>query len=225
MSNLRVNTPDWTVQPERIRHSRGGTRGATDPQAGFPREFLTIGSEVAEEVTARPQATTRGRGGAPAPLDVSYDLRRGEAAILGVRHPSGALTFHLPVQSTGRSRGGPSGVRFVVQVPAVTRPNGTRGLVSHPVKAFLIKVAPKAGDKLASLLLPKLVAQVEAATWKRKGLREGWLHVTPETLAAGKLAPGRPSSTERSLLFIHGTFSNAASAYHGLADSSFFERV
>ena len=32
-------------------------------------------------------------------------------------------------------------------------------------------------------------------------------------------------SPERSLLFIHGTFSNAASAYRDLADSDFFDRV
>jgi len=137
MPSLRVNTSDWTVQPSRTRVSRGGMRGATDPRAGFPREFLTTDSEVAEEVTARPQPTTRGPGGAPGPLDVSYDVRRGEAAILAVRHPSGALTFHRPVEATGRSRGEPSRVRFVVQVPAVTRPNGTRGLVSHAVKAFV----------------------------------------------------------------------------------------
>src|SRR5262249_33147470 len=178
-----------------------------------------------EEVTATPQATMRGRGGAPRPLDVSYDVRPGEAAILAVRHPSGALTFHRPVQATGGSRGRPSRVRFVVQGRSLTRPSGTRGLVSHATKAFVIKVAEKAGDKLVSLVLPKLVARVEAAAWKRRGLREGWLHVTPETLAAGKLAPGRPSSTERSLLFIHGTFSNAASAYGALANSNFFEGV
>src|SRR4029079_19326902 len=32
-------------------------------------------------------------------------------------------------------------------------------------------------------------------------------------------------SPNRSLLFVHGTFSNAASAYRGLADSNFFDRV
>src|SRR5262249_45859875 len=109
MPSLRVNTSDWTVQPSRTRVSRGATtRGTTDAQAGFPRDFLTTESVVAEEVTATPQATMRGRGGAPRPLDVSYDVRPGEAAILAVRHPSGALTFHRPVQATGGSRGRPS---------------------------------------------------------------------------------------------------------------------
>src|SRR5262249_13048967 len=125
------------------------------------------------------------------------------------------------VQATSRSRRGPSQVRFVVSLPSVNRPAATRGLASRAIKAFLIKV----GDKLTSLVLPKLVAQVEAAAWEHKGLHEGWLEVDRETLRAGKLKTGTPTSTDRSLLFIHGTFSNAASAYARLAGSTFFERV
>ena len=48
-----------------------------------------------------------------------------------IRHPSGALTFHRPVQATSRSRGGPSRVRFVVPLPRSTRPTATRGLATQ----------------------------------------------------------------------------------------------
>ena len=40
------------------------------------------------------------------PLDISCDLAAGEAAVLVLRYPSGALTFHAPQESTRRSRGG-----------------------------------------------------------------------------------------------------------------------
>jgi len=63
------------------------------------------------------------------------------------------------------------------------------------------------------------------ALWKKRKLKEGWLKVTKDTLAAKTLEPGKPVSPERSLLFIHGTFSNTASAYHDLAASTFFDRI
>ena len=113
----------------------------------------------------------------------------------------------------------------MVPVRSARGPAATRGPVAQAIKAFLIKVAEKSVDGIASLVLSKLVAQFEKASWKRRGLREGWLEVTKDTLAARKLEAGRPSSADRSLLLIHGTFSNAASAYRALAESTFFERV
>src|SRR5262249_13794393 len=209
MSDLHVESPDWTVERSPSpRPVRGLPRGRTDARAGFRADFLTTESTVAEELTATPRAATRGRAGAPGPLDVSYDVGAGETAVLAIRHPSGALTFHRSEQPARRSRGGPARVRFVVGVSSVARPSATRGRVDRAIKAFIVKVAKAAGDKLVSLALPKLVAQVEAGTWKLQGLHEGWLSVTRETLAAKKLAPGRPSGAGRCLLFIHGTFSN-----------------
>src|SRR4030095_11551382 len=49
--------------------------------------------------------------------------------------------------------------------------------------------------------------------------------VTKGGLAGGRLDAGKPSSTERSLLLVHGTFSNAAGAFASLAKSNFFEEV
>jgi CHAT domain-containing protein len=161
----------------------------------------------------------------PGPLDFSYNLADGEAAILSIRHPSGALTFHLPVPSASRGIAPPNSVRFVVPVPSSEAATKTRGLVDQAVKAILIKVGKVVGDKATSFLLPKLAAALEENTWRKRGLKEGWLKVTRDTLAKGALAPGKPVSPNRSLLFIHGTFSNAASAYGALAASTFFERV
>src|SRR5262249_9942444 len=101
----------------------------------------------------------------------------------------------------------------------------TRGIVSKAVKAILVKFAGQAVDMAAGFVLSKLAQKFEAAVFERRGLQEGWLKVTKQTLASGKLAAGKPSSTERSLFLIHGTFSNAAAAYASLAKSSFFEDV
>ena len=101
----------------------------------------------------------------------------------------------------------------------------TRGLVAKAVKAIVIKVAKVAADKTVSFVLPKLAELVEREIWKKRGLKEGWLKLSKETLAAGALVPGKPVSPARSLLFIHGTFSNAVSCYRDLAASNFFDRV
>src|SRR4029079_14603498 len=72
---------------------------------------------------------------------------------------------------------------------------------------------------------PRLAEAVEKTVWKKRGLKEGWLKVSKESLAARALQSARPISPNRSLLFLHGTFSDAASAYRALADSDFFDRV
>jgi hypothetical protein len=89
----------------------------------------------------------------------------------------------------------------------------------------VIKVGQVVIDKAVSFVLPKLAEALEKALWKKRKLKEGWLKVTKDTLAAKTLEPGKPVSPNRSLLFIHGTFSNTASAYHDLAASTFFDRI
>ncbi|MBZ5689587.1 MAG: CHAT domain-containing protein [Acidobacteriia bacterium] len=187
--------------------------------------FLSEETGVAAEFTAQPRAATRGQSFTPGALDFSYDLADGEAAILAIRHPSGALTFHLPVESASRGLRQPNQVRFVITVRSTDEATGTRGIVSKAIKATLIKVGRVVADKLVSFALPKLAAAFEKNAWNKARLQEGWHIVTKETLGAKALAPGKPVSTERSLLFLHGTFSNAASAYGALADSNFFDRV
>jgi hypothetical protein len=219
---IQINSPGWKIR--RV----GGTRAAASAAAvdlpGLRPDFLTAESRVAEEVVLEPAPATRGLAPAAAGgLDISYDLGPGETAVLAIRHPSGALTFHLPIQSTSRGMRGPSQVRFQVTV-TVRRP-ATRGLVGTAIKAIIIKVAKVAADHAVSLLLPRLAEAVEKGVWKKHGLKEGWLKLSKDTLAAGSLPSSRPVSPGRSLLFVHGTFSNAASAYKDLAGSNFFDRV
>ena len=218
-----LNSSDWSIRASAASRSSRSAAGITE--TGFPTEFLTEESAVAEEFTAQPRVATRGQAEAPGALDFSYDLVDGEAAILAIRHPSGALTFHTPVQSASRGPSQPNQVRFVITVRSADEATKTRGIASKAIKAIFIKVGKVVADKAVSLALPKLAAAFEKNAWDKAGLQEGWHKVTRETLAAKTLPPGKPVSTDRSLLFLHGTFSNAASAYSALASSSFFDRV
>ena len=223
MSGIQSNSRDWSIQ--KISASAGGGRRSAAPTSSFPPAFLTDESVVAEEFVASPSVTARRGVAAPSALDFNYELAEGEAAVLAIRHPSGALTFHLPVESTRRGAGKPGEVRFSVTVHSVDVETGRRGIVSKAVKAVLVKVAKIPVDKVTSFVLPLLAAAFEKSSWAKHGLQEGWFKVTKDTLASGKLVAGTPSSTDRTLLFIHGTFSNAASAYKDLAQSDFFERA
>lgn len=224
--SVQLNSEDWIIRPAVAM--RGGARRAAEPASFFPREFLTGESQVAEEFEAQPAAAPRrdlGSTPTPGPLDFSYDLGPGETAILAIRHPSGALTFHRPVESTTRGVRKAGSVRFVVTVRSSSAATGTRGIVSQAIKAIVIKVGKVAADKAVSLLLPKLATLFEKTAWSKRRLKEGWVRISKDSLAAGVLDPAAPASPERSLLFLHGTFSHAAAAFAPLATSNFFERV
>ena len=93
------------------------------------------------------------------------------------------------------------------------------------MKVIVVEVVKLSADKAVALALPRLAEAFEKAAWKRRGLKEGWVRVTKETLESGILEPSAPTSTERSLLLLHGTFSDAAAAFRPLAHSTFFDRV
>jgi len=223
MAGIKLNSPDWTIKRD-LPSPRKGRRSA-ESVSSFPREFLTDQSTVAEEFTAEPRAAAQRRGTPPAPLDFTYELADAEAAILAIRHSSGALTFHMPVESTRRGAGKAGEARFIVDLRSTDVESGRRGIIIKAVKAILIKVGKVVVDKAVSFVLPKLAAAFEKAAWNRRNLKEGWLKVTRDSLAKGSLKSGTPSSTDRTLVFIHGTFSNAESAFAPLASSTFFDRI
>jgi CHAT domain-containing protein len=215
---IQVHSPGWKI---RRRGSRGATRDAARDPSGVPPRFLTSESRVAQEVVLERASSARGRDFVDDELNLTYDLPAGNTAVLALRLPSGALTFHLPVPQKTRGLRGASQVRFQVTVP---KPNA-RGVLDWVIKAIVIQVAKIAADKAARLLLPRLATTVETTTWKKLGLTEGWLKVTKETLASGALVSGTPVAPERSLLFLHGPFSHAAGSFGALARSGFFDSV
>src|SRR5215213_3013807 len=132
---IQINSHGWKVR--RAGPSRAVASAAAPGLPGLPPEFLTDESHVADEAVLEPAAAPATRGvDAPAgALDVSYDLEPGQTAVLAIRHPSGALTFHLPIEATARGLRGPSHVRFLVPV----RQPATRGLGGKAVKAIVVK--------------------------------------------------------------------------------------
>ncbi len=93
--------------------------------------------------------------------------------MLALRHPSGALTFYRPTESTRRGVGKNDQVRFLVSVHSTDVQTGRRSIISKAVKAILIKVGKVVVDKAVSLVLPKLAAAFEKAVWQKRGLDEG----------------------------------------------------
>ena len=173
----------------------------------------------------QPRAVARDAGVPSGSIDLSCDLAPGEAAVLAIRRPSGALTFHPPDQTVRRTRGGAGVVHFTVPAPAPPPGATSRGIFTQAIKAIVVKVKDAVIDAAVGATLPVLTRAFETLTWKQKGLEEGWLTVSQAALKAGDLPAGKPSSTERSLLFVHGTFSNAAAAFVSLAQSDFFTQV
>ena len=220
------NTNEWTIVTTKggaVRRSVG--RGPAIAPEIIRSDFLASDVSVERVMDMTP---TQARRAAGVPMiDLSVVPDSNENYTLAIRHPSGAITFHGPelemVQRKGRAMA-PVSLRFRVILRGGRAPSDRRGVVSSVVKAILLKV----GTKIVDALLPALSASAESALWKHAGLSEGWFKLDEASLRSGKLqpgAPGGPAASGRALLFLHGTFSHAASAFKGLAETPFFSQV
>lgn len=230
MTVIWHNSDQWDVSTVPTSPaSRRGRRSAIPAQptgADVPSEFLARGVTVTDVIDATPKATRR--GDEVSLVDVSVPIVADERYVLAIRHPSGALTFHAGDQEVAR-RGvraaAATAIRFRVTVSDGAPAGQRRGVVSNAIKLVVLKVT----EKIADAVVERLVAAWEPRAWKKNGLAEGWFRVSAATLKSGKLVPGVPDAATvapgRSLLFLHGTFSNAASAYRDLAKTDFFTRV
>lgn len=219
----------WSVR--RSISTPGARRRGPAATPVIPAEFLqSVGVRVDEELEAEPKA---GRRGAAAPqLGLEVDVKPGEASVVAIRHASGALTFHESIERGARSRGtgtrraAAGGVdRYRIHVRQVSSSaTGRRGGLTKIIKVVVLKVTKAALDKVVGRAMALLAAKVEADAWSKRGIREGWFQVS---VVGGllKLTPGAPSPGQRSLLLVHGTFSDAASAFGSLASSDFFDRI
>ncbi|HEX3108174.1 MAG TPA: CHAT domain-containing protein, partial [Thermoanaerobaculia bacterium] len=197
-----------------------------------PAQFLQAdGVHIEKVLEAKPSAAAaKRRDAGPPALDVRTNLAPGESAILAIRHASGALTFHAPTERiAGPARRGttaaPAVAVFHVPVRRLQEETARRGIFTTALKAFVIKVTKAALDKIVGIALPVLAQRWETSTWQKKGLREGWFKVTPNGANGLTLTSGVPSPGERTLLFVHGTFSNADGGFGSLAAGNFFQNV
>lgn len=234
---MRMAEKNGWMFVKRPRVGKGARRGGAMEGGGneVPPEFLQSPSVRVEEVyeAAMPEETGARRA-APPDLVLDVDVAPGEAAILAIRHPSGALTFHPSSERRTRSvrRGssneGAGTAQFRLPVRRMTADDsGRRGVVSQALKVVVVKVTKTAVDKAVSVALPKLAALWEKRTWTKRGLSEGWFRVTSSEGANPSLSltPGVPKPGPRTLLLLHGTFSHAQGAFGALAKTDFFTRV
>ena len=220
------NAKEWSVKSSRIAApGKGGRRSDAPSPAIIPPEFLARGVVVDQVLDATPTSARRAAG-VPM-IDLSVAVGAGESYVLAIRHQSGALTFHGPeVEIARRSARAPAAATFRFRVPLRNTQAGDqrRGLIGNAVKVVLLKVTAKVADTL----LPVLAAKAESALWKKAGRSEGWFKLDAASLRSGELRSGAPTQagpSGRVLLFLHGTFSHAASAFKNLADTRFFTEV
>jgi CHAT domain-containing protein len=225
------NSDEWKIT--RAVAARTARRGAAAPiDWKIPPEFLAPRRVIIEQtIVAEARVDGVRRGLAPQVVDLSVATARGEGCVLLARHQSGALTFHAPEHTELRRGAAGSGVaRFRISVPsAQVEQEGRRGPLGMIAKKIVKITVLKIIDKLVDLALPVLARKWEEQTWKRQGLTEGWFRLDRALLRSAKLPAWKPDASlmqsGHSLLFLHGTFSHAASAYRHLADGGFFEHV
>ena len=145
----------------------------------------------------------------------------GADVLVVLRQPSGALSLHRPAV-----RPGPAPEPVVVELPLLA-PAGARG-AGRGVRAAVVLVL-QATARVEEEAVATLGRALEEAVFRRAGLVERFVHVTPEGLSEGRLAAASPSQLapppERNLLLLHGTFSNTTAAFADLAKGGFFEAL
>lgn len=223
------NAGDWTGISSAALSGR--TRRSTSASdQDFGRKFLASNVTIAEtwQATAKPNRRAAGI----TVIDASVHAKPGERYVIAIRHPSGALSFHVPTaegerRMTRRALG--TTYRFNIPLRAVASPSirqsaaPRRGILAKVVKVIVLKIAGAAFDGV----LPDLVRKWEINAWKKRP--EGLVLVTAGGLQKDKLTPVKlaagSGSGERALLLIHGTFSHTAAAFQALVATDFFERV
>ena len=144
----------------------------------------------------------------------------GEALLVVLRQPSGALSIHRPVAPPSRRSPGSVFELPLLPSPAARRRGGARAAV-----ALVFRAAARVEEGSVGTL----ARTFEETAFRRAGLAERLVHVTPEGLAERRLAAASASllapPPARNLLLLHGTFSDTASGFADLARGGFFEAL
>lgn len=214
-------TPDWIVTSNSA--AQAPLRGlAQSAPPDIPRFLLTDQFEVVDRIQAQeaPRAVgLRAAVGQSAPLVLQVPGPADEPYVAVARHPSGAITFHLPEVAGAPLRDGgarPALVTFSIPVgPAALRgaeqPFVKRGIIGRVVKVVVMKVV----DLVVGETVDVLARKLEQKLWNDR--KEGWVQVSANGGQARvqHRLPKVPAGA-RGLLLIHGTFSNTLAAFSDL---------
>jgi|GEM_PF-630940 len=209
--------------------TRSLRRSATSP--ALPPALQAALSESGVEITAEHRVRPRTRRGTPpSTLDFSASAGPGFVPLAILRHPSGALTFHAPSppdSAIPRSASSSPGTQhFLIPLTASSALTPRRGVVDSTLRMFLIRIASRAVEQVIRQGIQSAALEAEKAWWKRRGLSEG-LHSVSLHQDRLQLAPASPASLPPGpcLLLLHGTFSDAAGSFAGLASTGALRRL
>jgi hypothetical protein len=219
-----VNPGEWDAEIRQPVTTMRAVRSAVTGDA-FVEGLLADRWQAEGLVAATGRAPQRGAVGREA-LELKVDGPAGTVAVAVARHGSGAITFHLPIARTRRAgRGEPEELRFSILAKPGRVPGERRGFVTKILKVVVAKLTEAVIDNIAEWALPRLASMLEEWLWEKSGRLTGWLRVSKAGLLSGDLTPGVPDfgPSQRGLLLLHGTFSDAAGAFKGLAEQGFVE--
>ncbi len=217
MSVRLLNSNEWklsaAVPAKGVRRGRAAPAGS----AVLPAEMLPAGAALGQSGRAQRQAR-RARGAAGAQMEV--DTAAGERVILVTRLPSGALRFHAPVERTeqrtrGRRSAGGGTARFVIPPAAAPAAAARRGWISDAFDWVVVKIKEAVVDKVTGAAFRFIAKKAEQRWWGKTG--EG-LYRVEESGGTLRLTKATAADVRGpALLLLHGTFSNALSAFGDLA--------
>jgi hypothetical protein len=228
--NLRGMVTVHRPSPDRVRSAPA--LGTASLEAGLLEagmaELATVELDV-REIPGSPASDVRGPG------DVeSLELRvsrpdSGRSAVVLVQDQYGALSWHFPLDETNQPqdpvRAGEILVfripRRVVRPPAEGEP--TRSLLGEIGKKLLKVIVFPLVEPLVGVAIDRL-----AEVWEAKNRAYRIRTFTPENYRSDEAEPLQPADWDRlqsgrALLFLHGTFSRAGSAFGGLRPEAIAE--
>jgi hypothetical protein len=201
-TRLEWNADAWSLSPLPALRAR-----AADPLVGRLLQNPRLRLEAAR------RATPAARRGPTSPLELTVRVSRAESVVVLARHPSGAVTIHPARRERETAR-----VR-ALEFRVASGEAMARRSAESSLRIFVLRVVGRWTDRA----LPDLSRAWEETRWEKSGLNLGLVKVTKEALLSGRLSragaeiAALPPPPKRSLLLVHGIFSDAESAFRGLA--------
>lgn len=238
--NFRIRAPGTFGQATLLRRTVTGTTRSATSAAEKPALDRALASQEMDDIATIDVTVTRRQPAGAAALrapgtDDAIELEvpappAGYDALVVSVNEAGAITWHLPLAENGtiapQTTRGPGQVRrFRIPASQVPKPQGpatTRSIFGSVGKKILKVLVYPVTDRLVGAAV-----DLFASKWEAKHRPYRLRTMSPQDYQRGDVAALTPGSADydttmtrlragRSLLFVHGTFSTAHSAFAGL---------